>query len=514
MNGQYYMVPLMQGQGGPMRMPPGMAQSMGYPGGGQIASQGQSQYMSGMSGPSVQTHDINVKKEKGEDSESSQHLAADNYSRQKGKDVQQQAKGYQKIPKSPAYSQQLMQMHLDEAMAAPEQPPNHTHSKKDQPASPSSRAMSLPTAASYYESEEHSTVPYVAPPHYQTIIECGHVNKLSKRTHRLTSEFFGKEVDIYMAVNDPKRRILYRSSLLSELFMCATNQVGMYMARRRTIEDGIYQATTIRWKPAGRLGLKAGARRNGYFLTLEVCKSFGRHHRHHSQKCRRSRKRRLLMLENKLRDLEESRVARASGVQKVGKGISSKEAHDPNDKLAALLMLAETTSPDQELSVDDEKTLEEASLRERAELLAEEDRDRRLDANLDRLFGEEEREMLQQIDDVKPGTSEDELYEVELTLAALGRPSASAGPLLSGIPSYSATMIGAMPSDFDAHAFGTNMSTMSSKELPMQIPPMTSMQTLQAMAAGRGAGVSAMHESTGILHEGATPAVSMPQPST
>jgi hypothetical protein len=455
-----------------------------------------------------------VKKEKEQDSDSSQHSADNSSPRWKGKDGQQKANGHLSSATLSTHSPQKMQMPPTEAMAAPGQLPSSKYSKINLPASRTSRVMSLPTAASYYNSADHSTVPYAAPPRYQTVIECGHVNKRSKRTHRLTSEFFGKEVDIYMAVNDPKRRILYRSSLLSELFLCATNQVGMYMARRRTIEDGIYQATTIRWKPAGRLGLKAGARRNGYFLTLEVCKSFGRHHRHHSQKNRRSRKRRLLMLENKLRDVQESRTARAAGVKKVGKGISNKEAHDPDDKLAALLMLAETTSTDQELSVDEENTLEEASLRERAELLAEEERERQLDANLDRLCGEEEREMLQQSDDVKPDTTEDELYEVELTPAALGCPSGSAGALLSGV--QSGASVSAMPSGFDAQharfdALHATTSSILSREEPMQLPPMASMQAMQAMAAGKGGGMGAMYESTDVMRDCATSADFIPQ---
>jgi hypothetical protein len=459
-----------------------------------------------------------MKEEKGKGSDSFHQSADNNSPRQKGNGGPEEANVHQNFVSPSLYSPQHMQMPPLEVMAAPGQSPDGKHAKYNQSAQPASRVMSLPTAASYYDSADYSTVPYAAPPRYQTVIECGHVNKLSKRTHRLTSEFFGKEVDIYMAVNDPKRRILYRSSLLSELFTCATNQVGMYMARRRTIEDGIYQATSIRWKPAGRLGLKAGARRNGYFLTLEVCKSFGRHHRHHSRKSRRSRKRRLLMLENKLRDVQESRTARAAGVKKVGKALSNKEAHDPDDKLAALLMLAETTSADQGLSVDDqglsvddENTLEEASLRERAELLAEEERERQLDANLDRLCGEEEREMLLQIDDVKPGSTEDELYEVELTLAALGCPSGSAGALLSGIQS------GAKPSGFNAQhvrfdVMDATTSSISSREEPMQIPPMASMQVMHAMAGGKGSGIGAINQSTSVMHEGTTSADIMPQP--
>jgi hypothetical protein len=336
--------------------------------------------------------------------------------------------------------------------------------KKQQAAPPTSRIMSLPTAASYYDSADYTTVPYTAPPRYQSVIECGHVNRSNKRTHRLQSEFFGKEVDIYMAVNDPKRRILYRSSLLSELFMCATNQVGMYMARRRSVEDGIYQATTIRWKPAGRLGLKAGARRNGYFLTLEVCKSFGRHHRHHSQKGRRSRKRRLLTLENKLRNVQDMRAARDMR-EKAGEGVSNDEvAHNPDDKLAALMMLAETTSTDHELSADEEKTLEEVTLKERAELLAEEERERKLDLNLDRAVGEEEKNMLALIDNAH-SDSEDELYEVELSLAALG----NVQPL------------GTMPTNPQTLADMMAMPGMAE----MMVPPMVPQAVNPAMPAGK-----------------------------
>jgi hypothetical protein len=62
MNGQYYMVPFMQGQDGPIRTLPGMAQGMGYPGGAQMTHQGQVQYMSGMSGPSGQIPSPKMKK--------------------------------------------------------------------------------------------------------------------------------------------------------------------------------------------------------------------------------------------------------------------------------------------------------------------------------------------------------------------------------------------------------------------------------------------------------------------
>jgi hypothetical protein len=54
----------------------------------------------------------------------------------------------------------------------------------------------------------------------------------------------------------------------------------MYLARRRNVQDGIFQATTFRRKPPGRTGLKAG----GYFLTLEACKGFEEHFRQQAKK--------------------------------------------------------------------------------------------------------------------------------------------------------------------------------------------------------------------------------------
>ncbi len=74
------------------------------------------------------------------------------------------------------------------------------------------------------------------------------------------------KVELYTAVSDPQQRTLYRASALADRFGCATNKVGMYLARRRHVQDGIFQATTFLQKPTGRSGLKAG----GYFLSLEV----------------------------------------------------------------------------------------------------------------------------------------------------------------------------------------------------------------------------------------------------
>jgi len=80
-------------------------------------------------------------------------------------------------------------------------------------------------------------------PSYQSSIDCGVVDALGVRRLTQFSDFFGQHVEVYTAVNDPAKRTLFRASALASKFRCATNKVGMYLARRRHSQDGIYQAT-------------------------------------------------------------------------------------------------------------------------------------------------------------------------------------------------------------------------------------------------------------------------------
>jgi len=84
-------------------------------------------------------------------------------------------------------------------------------------------------------------------------------------------------------VTDPLQRKLYRASMLARKFGVATNCIAMYLARRRHLPQGIFQASGIENKPIGRMGLKAG----GYFVSLEACKGF---HAHHREQIRRRRR--------------------------------------------------------------------------------------------------------------------------------------------------------------------------------------------------------------------------------
>ena len=104
--------------------------------------------------------------------------------------------------------------------------------------------------------------------------QCGIIDPVTS-TRQLShhSPYFNKTVEVYTAVSDPERRTLYRASALAEKFSCATNKVGMYLARRRHCETGLWQSVGFRHKPSGRTGLKAG----GYFLSQEICESFQFH---------------------------------------------------------------------------------------------------------------------------------------------------------------------------------------------------------------------------------------------
>lgn len=115
---------------------------------------------------------------------------------------------------------------------------------------------------------------------FRSVIRCGVVDRHGNTQSNMHQAYFGREMDVYTAEVDPKRRPLVRASTLADKFSCATNKIGMYLARRRTVFDGIYQATEFANKPAGKTGLKIG----GYFLTLDACADFERHYWEHKQK--------------------------------------------------------------------------------------------------------------------------------------------------------------------------------------------------------------------------------------
>ena len=109
----------------------------------------------------------------------------------------------------------------------------------------------------------------------RSLIECGRWTSSGERIYSQFSPYFGKEVEIYTAVDDPANRILYKASQLSEKFGCATNKIGMFLSRLRGsgIQNGLFQATKIIFKPSDCMGMKSG----GYFISQEICEQFEKH---------------------------------------------------------------------------------------------------------------------------------------------------------------------------------------------------------------------------------------------
>jgi len=116
---------------------------------------------------------------------------------------------------------------------------------------------------------------------FRTVIRCGIPDGHGGLIQNQVVPYFNRDLDVYTAEIDRKNQLLVRASTLADKFHCATNKIGMYLARRRTVFPGIFQATEFSQKPLGRTGLKIG----GYFLTIDACLDFEAHfHLHRGKK--------------------------------------------------------------------------------------------------------------------------------------------------------------------------------------------------------------------------------------
>jgi hypothetical protein len=107
-----------------------------------------------------------------------------------------------------------------------------------------------------------------------SVIECGRPAINGTRVFVEYVDFFGCEVDIFYAHEDPQKRVLYKASSLARKFSCATNKLAMYLSRHSRPDSGIFQATTFLWKPERCAGLKTGC----YLLSLAACKEYEAYH--------------------------------------------------------------------------------------------------------------------------------------------------------------------------------------------------------------------------------------------
>lgn len=157
---------------------------------------------------------------------------------------------------------------------------------------PYNNSVNVSPAQQYNQLLQHYQTPYVAQQHnqqqqhtgspnatnndsYKAVIECGIINRQTgQRVLTMYEPYFDKEVEIYTAVGDSLQRPLYRASLLSDKFNCASNKLCMYLSRRRSASDGVYQSISFTEKPTGHTGLKQG----NYFVTMQACLAFQAHY--------------------------------------------------------------------------------------------------------------------------------------------------------------------------------------------------------------------------------------------
>jgi hypothetical protein len=102
---------------------------------------------------------------------------------------------------------------------------------------------------------------------FKTEILCGVLEHNGARQFKVFEEFFGQNVFVFVAANDPQQRPLFRSSDLASKLGASSSKLSMYLSRRKGHIDGIFQATSFSSKSQEIPGLKVGI----YFVTLEVC---------------------------------------------------------------------------------------------------------------------------------------------------------------------------------------------------------------------------------------------------
>jgi hypothetical protein len=109
--------------------------------------------------------------------------------------------------------------------------------------------------------------------HKKSLIECGRDFETSNgsvvRQYEKYSSFFGRVVEVFFALEDPKRRELFRCQDLSKKFGIHTSRIGMHLHRRSNNLDGeVYQAIGFIRKQPSNIGLKVGS----YFVSEKGCR--------------------------------------------------------------------------------------------------------------------------------------------------------------------------------------------------------------------------------------------------
>lgn len=104
-------------------------------------------------------------------------------------------------------------------------------------------------------------------------IECGIALEDGSKIYKMWSDFFEKEVEVFIALSDDTRTISFRASDVAKKLGIPSNRVAMFLNRHKSKISGIYQSGSIFDKPAHTYGLKSGS----YFVTLQAAQEVEKH---------------------------------------------------------------------------------------------------------------------------------------------------------------------------------------------------------------------------------------------
>eukprot|EP00475_Leptophrys_vorax_P008546 TRINITY_DN1552_c0_g1_i9.p1 TRINITY_DN1552_c0_g1~~TRINITY_DN1552_c0_g1_i9.p1 ORF type:complete len:287 (+),score=60.80 TRINITY_DN1552_c0_g1_i9:32-862(+) len=104
------------------------------------------------------------------------------------------------------------------------------------------------------------------------VIECGWIDADGNRVYKVHELFFGKEVEVFTALNDPFKRKLFKVSDLASRMGSSTNRISMTIIRKKNQLSGIFQASSFAHRPptnttSSGQKVKIGA----YFLSVDAC---------------------------------------------------------------------------------------------------------------------------------------------------------------------------------------------------------------------------------------------------
>jgi len=100
----------------------------------------------------------------------------------------------------------------------------------------------------------------------QSVIQCGVSLDDCTYTFKLYSDYFDKEVELFYALNDPSKTVLYRTLEIASRIDMPTNRLSIFIKRHQRKLGLLFKSTGFVFKPPHTQGLKVGS----YFISIEA----------------------------------------------------------------------------------------------------------------------------------------------------------------------------------------------------------------------------------------------------